>query len=206
MRTANPAWLLVAVIANAGILGFWSSFWRDLLPRGEQVSYGNMFRIASIASAVMNTVPFLAGHASSVVLLIRRGGVSRHGALSVLALDQLGEGIAKMLIFVIVALLAPLPSWMRAGILTSSLAVGALFVVLLVSAHRHHAAIPDDAAPNGTLERARAFFARWAYGLEVLRSWPRAWVALTCVLAMKGVEAVAIFSVQQSFGVSLPLS
>jgi len=144
MRTANAAWLLVAVIANAGILGFWSSFWRDLLPRNEHVSYGTMFRIASIASAVMNTVPFLAGHASSVVLLIRRGGVSQHGALSVLALDQLGEGVAKVMVFVAVATLTPIPPPMKAGILTASAGVIALFIALVVIAHRQPAKSSEE--------------------------------------------------------------
>src|SRR5262245_21931210 len=217
MRTANPAWLLVAVIANAGILGFWSSFWRDLLPRGEQVSYGNMFRIASIASAVMNTVPFLAGHASSVVLLVRRGGVSNHGALSVLALDQLGEGLAKVIVFVAVAALTPIPPEMRAGILIASAGVAALFVVLIVIAHQNPSKprttnqilrrpLRGHPAQDDGLARVRAFARRWANALDTLRSVRRSAAALGSVLAMKAVEAIGIIAMQRSFGVELPIA
>jgi uncharacterized protein (TIRG00374 family) len=206
MRTANAAWLLVAVIANAGILGFWTSFWRDLLPRDEHVSHGNMFRIASIASAVMNTVPFLAGHASSVVLLVRRGGVSQHGALSVLALDQLGEGVAKVIVFVAVAALTPIPSQMRAGVLTASAGVVTLFVVLVVLAHRSPAKPIDAAADDRLVRRVRAFVRRSANALDTLRSARRSATALGAVLAMKAVEAIGIIAVQRSFGVDIPIA
>jgi uncharacterized protein (TIRG00374 family) len=206
LRGANPSWLLLAVIANAAILGFWSSFWRDLLPRGERVSYGTMFGIAAIASAVMNTVPFLAGHASSIVLLVRRGGVTQHGALSVLALDQLGEGIAKVVVFVAVAALTPIPSQMRAAILSASAGVGILFIVLVVLAHRHRAVQPDAASHASSIERLRAFGRRWANALETLRSARRSVMALGSVLAMKAVEAVGIIAVQRGFGVELPFT
>jgi len=219
---------LVAVIANAGILGFWSSFWRDLLPRDEHVSYGSMFRIASITSAVMNTVPFLAGHASSVVLLVRRGGVSKHGALSVLALDQLGEGVAKVMVFVAVAALTPIPPQMRAGILTASVGVVVLFVVLVVIAYRHPRSVTakeqilrfaqddrkreaqDDskreAQDDNVGARIRAFAERWANALDTLRSGRRSAAALGSVLAMKAVEAIGIIAVQRSLGVDVPMA
>lgn len=206
LRTANPAWLLLAVIANAGILGFWSSFWRDLLPRGEQVSYTIMFQIAAIASAVMNTVPFLAGHASSVVLLVRRGGISQHGALSVLALDQLGEGAAKVIVFVAVAALTPIPPEMRAGILSVSTGVGALLVVLVVIAHRHPARPLEASESDSFVARVRAFAQRWANALDTLRSVRRSAAALGSVLAMKAVEAIGIIAVQRGFAVELPIA
>jgi uncharacterized protein (TIRG00374 family) len=206
VRTANTAWLVVAVVANTGILAFWSGFWRDLLPRGEVVGYWRMFRIASIGSAVMNTVPFLAGHASSVVLLVRRGGVTRHGALSVLALDQLGEGLAKLIVFTLVAAMTPIPTAMRAGIFTASAVVVVLLVVLLALAHRHRTS-PGALPPQASLaHRARAFAERWAHALDALRSPRRSTSALASVLAMKAAEAIGIIAVQRSCGVEIPFA
>ena len=84
-----------------------------------------MFEIVSTASALMNTVPFGGGHASSIVLLIRRGDTTQRGALSVMALDQLGEGSRQgESSFSSLRLLVPLPPWMRTGITTASLFVG----------------------------------------------------------------------------------
>jgi len=204
IQNVRLGWCAVAVSANAMILVFWGAFWRALLPRDERLSFGRMFVLASVASAVMNTVPFLAGHATSAVLLVQQG-VSQHGALTVLALDQLGEGMAKTIIFLSVALVAPVPAWMRAGMLTVSGVVAALFVVLVGMAHRY--ATHEMGPPTGgRLARAQAFVARWARGMEVLRSWRRSVSALTCVLAMKAVELVAMLAVQRSFGVSLSVS
>jgi uncharacterized protein (TIRG00374 family) len=199
LRVASPAWITLSLAGNALILLLWGAFWRALLPRGESCSYPRMLSITSVASALMNTMPFLGGHASSVLLLVRRGGVSRPGALSLIALDQLGEGVAKLCIFVSVAILVPLPAWMRTGILMTASAVAALFVALVVMAHRQHAPVDD------TLNSLSAFVARWAHGLDVLRSWRRAALALVCVLAMKAAEGLAIYALQRSFGVDLPI-
>jgi hypothetical protein len=206
IRAAAPLWLFGAVVANGVIIVVWAAFWRALLPRGESTSFPAMLSITAISSALMNTMPFFGGHASSVVLLAKRGGVSRHGALSLLALDQLGEGIAKLFIFVAVALLAPLPSWMRAGILATAGAVGALFVVLIALAYRHRIAPPAVGAATTPADTVRVFVARWAHGLDVLRSWRRAAYALVCVAGMKGVTLIAILSAQWAFGVDLSLS
>lgn len=177
--TARPGWLALSVIANAAILVAWALFWRTLVPRSEgQASYTRMFEVVSVASALMNTVPFGGGHASSVVLLARRAGTSNKGALSVLALDQLGEGIAKVLAFLLVALIVPLPSWMRASITTVSLAVGAWFIALMIAS-------------------------RWATGLEVLKDLRRSALAIGCVLAMKAAEIAGIVAVQHAFGINM---
>jgi uncharacterized membrane protein YbhN (UPF0104 family) len=103
------------------------------------------------------------------------------GALSVLALDQLGEGLTKVTIFLLVAALAPLPGWMRAGVTTVSAGVAAWFVALLVAS-------------------------RWANELAILKNWRRALGAWGCVVAMKGAELAAIAAVQHAFGLSLPFS
>lgn len=177
----NPLWLMVGVLANTAILAWWALFWRTLVPRdpvAPAATYSRMFEIVATASSLMNTVPFGGGHASSVALLNRRADVPMRGALSVLALDQLGEGLTKVTIFLLVAALVPLPTWMRAGVTTASLGVAAWFVTLLVAS-------------------------RWARELSILKSWPRAFGAWGCVLAMKSAELAAIAAVQHAFGVSL---
>ena len=179
LSTARIGWLGLAVLFNAAILVCWAAFWRALRPEGEAtVSYRRMFEIVATASSLMNTVPFGGGHASSIVLLMRRGETTQRGALSVLALDQLGEGITKVSLFLVVALLLPLPAWMRAGVTTASLVVAAWFIALMVAS-------------------------RWARELGILKHWRRSIAALACVVAMKAVEALALVAVQLAFGVSV---
>lgn len=180
-KQARLSWLGLAVLANAAILACWAAFWRALRPPNEPlVGYSRMFEIAATSSALMNTLPFGGGHASSVVLLVRRAGMSKRGALSLFALDQLGEGFAKVTLFILVALLVPLPVWMRAAITTASLVVAIWFATMVVAS-------------------------RWARELEAMKGWRRASRALACVLAMKAVEAVAIWAVQRAYGIELSL-
>jgi uncharacterized membrane protein YbhN (UPF0104 family) len=182
LATLSPGWIAGGLVGNTTILICWALFWRTLVPRRPaRASYGRMFEIVATASALMNTLPFGGGHASSVALLVRRAGVTMREALSVLALDQLGEGLTKVSIFLMVALTAPLPGWMRAGVTTASLGVAAWFVALLVAS-------------------------RWAQELAILKTWRRATGAWGCVLAMKGAELAAIIAVQHAFGLSLSVS
>lgn len=152
----------------------------------------------------MNTMPFGGGHASAVFLLARRGGIGDHAALSVLALDQLGEGIVKVTLFLLVALLVPLPVWMRATVSIVCIGVAVLFVVLVVVAHNHQRITTSD--DRGTVARLRLFAAKWAAGLDALRSVRRSALSLGWVAAMKAVTGLAIMAVQHAFGVDVGIA
>jgi len=182
ISTARVGWLGAAVLLNGAILLCWAMFWRTLLPAdGAPVAYRRMFEIVSTASSLMNTVPFGGGHATSLVLLSRRGGATQRGALSVIALDQLGEGLVKVSMFLLVAALVPLPVWMKAGVTTASLAVAAWLVTLMVAS-------------------------RWTAELKILKQWQRSAFALACVVAMKTAEGLGIAAVQHAFGVNISAS
>ena len=177
---ARPGWIVLAVLANAAILLWWAGYWKLLLPRADgRVPYRRMLEIVSVTSALMNTVPFGGGHASAIVTLNRRASTSTRGALSMLALDQLGEGIAKLAICLLAGELLPLPGWMHTAIRTIAIAVVVLLVVMIALAPRVRT-------------------------LETMRTWHRAAGALACVLLMKTAEGLAIAAVQQSFGVVIP--
>jgi glycosyltransferase 2 family protein len=206
VASASVIWIAIAVLANALILVFWAALWWIVSPRDERPPYRVMFEINAMASALMNTMPFLGGHAAAVVLMIKRARMSREGALSVLALDQLGEGMAKITIFGIVAAFAPIPDWMRIGIATVCIAVGTLFVILLVAAHGHvHLAPAGDARPS-VLNRARAFAAVWAERMETLRSVRQSTMALAFAIGTKVAEGAGILAAQHALGVHLTLA
>ncbi|HVX40052.1 MAG TPA: lysylphosphatidylglycerol synthase transmembrane domain-containing protein [Gemmatimonadaceae bacterium] len=178
---ASAPWLIAAVICNVGILCAIGAFWRVLSPRDARVSYWRMFEIAAIATAVMNTIPFMAGHATGVALLIKRAQLSLRSALTVLALDQLGEGIVKVSVCLAVALFAPLPGWIHAGFIAITIAVAVLLVVLVVVANTR---------------------TRWAEGLAALRDVRHGLLALVLVAMSKAMEGFGIAAVQHAFGLS----
>lgn len=187
---AQPTWVTVAVILNLGILAFWIALWRQFLPAAVRVSWRIMSEIVALSAATMNTVPFMGGHALAVSLLTKRGGTGMEVALSVMTLDQLCEGICKVLLLLLAMSVAPLPDWMRRAIWVIGAAMLVLLIVLLWLARQ-------PAAKNGTL-------ARWARHFEILTH-PRLWLAgLALSLGTKLAEAAAIYAVQLSLGVDLP--
>jgi uncharacterized membrane protein YbhN (UPF0104 family) len=195
-------WIAAALLANAAILLAWTGLWWTVAPREERPKYSTMFEINAIASALMNTVPFLGGHAAALVLLVKRGRMTQHGALSVMALDQLGEGMAKVAIFALVAVSAPIPDWMRVGIGTACMAVGTLLVSLLVAAHAHlHIRGPEG--DRGIVARARKFGAEWASRMETLRSAKQSAVALVFAIGTKVAQGAGILALQHAFGIDL---
>ena len=94
---------------------------------------------------------------------------------------------------------------MRAGVGATSVAVAALLGTLVVLAHSHDWLRSGIGAHAGWLARGRRFAADWARGLDTLRSWRRAAVALAYSLGAKAIEVLAIIAVQRAFGISLSL-
>lgn len=206
LASAQVGWIVLAVAADTLVLPLWAEFWRSLLPDGVRVARARMLGIVAAASAVMNSAPALAGQAVGVGLLVKRAGLSTHSALAVLSLDQLGEGIAKAAIFLLVGLMAPLPGWMHAAVITVSAGVLVLLVALVAFAHGVGARLPAASEALATrAARARGHIQRWATGLDVLRSWRRAGRALVHVLSMKCMDLIAIMAVARAMGVSLSL-
>lgn len=205
LKNTNFFWLAAAVVSNFFILVFGTSQWINFLPRGYHVRFKNMLEISALIAMTSNTVPFLVGHALGVVLLAKREKVGHSVALSVLALDQIAEGFAKLSLFLLVVILTPIPDWMKQGILAAFLGIFILFTVLFFFAHRHQqfkAFMNKRSHPRWN--KVWHFISRWAHHLEALRSFRIFSLSIGIALAMKGAEALAIFLVQKSFGLDLP--
>jgi uncharacterized membrane protein YbhN (UPF0104 family) len=172
-------WLVLSVAANAGVVAFSTVEWKLLLPARLHVSWKRMWRVNAITALAMNTTPMLAGHGTGVVLLAREPGIGYATAASVLALDQLAEGFAKLTLIALALAVAPGSDWIREGAGAMAIAVGALLILL------------------------------WALGPRYLRMRPsviggRFPAALLAVLAMKGAEGVGVLAAQQALGIQLP--
>ena len=108
----RAGWLVAAVLSYVVILPLWAGQWHLLSPSSRTRTRREMLGVVSLTSSVMNTTPMLVGEAAGVMLLVTRAGLSRAAALSVLAMDQLLVGLAKLTVLSTAALLLPLPEWM----------------------------------------------------------------------------------------------
>lgn len=194
-----PAFVAIAVALNFAILPLWMLEWMLLKPRSAQIPRTRMFAIVTMTASIHNAVPFLAGEAAAIGFLIN-AGVQRGAALSVMAMDQLLVGIAKLGVLSAAALTAPIPSWLKAGVLSLVAGVAALFLFLLLLAHF---GLVISAQLRETHTRGRELMARLTSlgaHLAALREPFLAIRVLALAIAKKALELTAIMAIQVAFG------
>lgn len=199
LADVSPTLVGLAVALNFAILPLWMLEWMLLKPRQANIRAAQMFEIVTMTASVHNVVPFLAGEAAAVGLLIN-AGVQRGGAISVLAMDQLLVGIAKLAALSIAALTAPIPVWLKAGVLTLVAGVAALFLVLLLLAHF---GTVISAQLREKQSRGRELVARLAGLGAHLSALREPWLASRVIalgLSKKALELSAIVAIQAAFG------
>jgi uncharacterized protein (TIRG00374 family) len=197
----KPGWVTLSLIANFAIQLSAALMWRLLMPAHLEVSYKPLLRLMLVGSLLMNTTPMLVGHASMTLMLARERGVGHAAALSVLALDQLAEGLSKVMLVVLAVMLVPVPDAVRNGGAALAVTMLVLLVALFVIA-RHHELIARWSASR---HRAAAFVASWAHHLEVLRTPSRFLLAWLASIGMKACELLGIMAAQHALGVPMPL-
>jgi glycosyltransferase 2 family protein len=198
LTAVRGEWLVLAIVCYAAILPLWAWQWRLLSPRAPATRPREMLGIVTLTSAVMNTTPILVGEATAVMLLVARAGLDQASALSLLAMDQLLVGVAKLALLALAAIVAPLPEWMTRsvlGLLASLLLLGA---ALFVVAWRH--ADVESALARVLPSRIAAALGAFARSLEPLRSAARGLPALGIALLKKVAEVAAILCVLRAFG------
>jgi hypothetical protein len=203
---AHGGWLTVALLANASVVALWALQWRLFLRRRSAISYRRMLRITAVMAMTANSLPYMAGQATGVHLLATRGRLGHAAALSVLTLDQLSEGLAKVVLLGALALLAPLPEPLRAALLVLTPAVALFLGLTLVSALRP--ALLDRAAGRllrGPLVALLRFARQWSEGLARARQPGVLAAGAGLSLAMRAVEAAGMIAVQTALGIDLPI-
>jgi uncharacterized protein (TIRG00374 family) len=214
IAAVRGAWVAAAILCYLAILPLWAWQWHLLAPASRSQTYSRMLRVVTTTSGVLNTTPMLVGEATGVVLLVTLTGLERTAALSVLAMDQLLVGVAKLVVLATAALLAPLPEWVARGALGLIVLVAALATLLLLAASRgawrSGARVEPAVGTRGP--RAPSLRDRLASALDVLpsalaplRSPLRGGGALSLALVKKAVEVCAMLCMQRAFGLDLPI-
>ena len=196
VANAQLRWIALALLLNALILPLWAAEWVRLAPRRERAPFRTMFPVVAITSSTLNTIPLFAGEAAAVMLLVGRAGLSRAAALSVLVLDQLLVGIAKLAMIALAAILTPLPMSLRVGVvaLTGAVVLGSAVMYWLAG----------RASVGSERSRISSALHDAATALDAVRDPSRRVAVLLLALGKKAVEVLAVVAVQQGFGTTLP--
>jgi uncharacterized membrane protein YbhN (UPF0104 family) len=191
---ADPGWIAVAVLGHFVTLPSLAEQWFRLLPPGTRMGRRALWESVTIGMAAMNTLPFGGGHALTVGLLIARGATVE-GAVSLLALEQLCDGVAKLALLMVALAVAPLPAiWQRtAWIMAAALLAG--FLILLGLA-RH----------PGETRWLRRWRVKWTHPLQAVRRPGVLLIAVALSLLGKAGGLLAVYAVHRSLGMNLPLS
>jgi uncharacterized membrane protein YbhN (UPF0104 family) len=194
MVRANPVWLVAAVFANFAALPLLTAQWTWLLPATRPIPRKILWNCTTLGVAAMNTLPHGAGQAVTVGLIATRGSAGFRGALSLMALEQLSDGFAKLALLLTTLVVAPLPTAVQSGAWIMAVAIMVGLVVLLWIA-RH----PHDSPPGG-------WRANWGRHLEVLKRPGGFLMAVGLSAAIRLSALIALYAVQRSLDVELSMA
>ena len=203
MGDVRLAWVLAAILAYLAILPLWAVQWHALSPPTPHRTVRRMLGVVALTASVLNTTPLLVGEAAGVLLLVTRIGLARSAAVSVLAMDQLLVGIAKVCVLGSAAMLLPLPAPMRHGL--QSLLVVVALLVMFLGALAWRPALMGLVARR-LPPRLTGPLHRTAAALSPLLDFRLGGLALVLALLKKLAELAAIVAMQRAFGVELPLA
>jgi len=206
IKQVHPLWLFLGIAGHFLIFIFWAKQWIIFLPGKASVTFKEMFKVNALMSTAMNIIPFPGGHACGVFLLAKKEGINHSTALSVMSLDQLAEGIAKLTVLLIVSLLTPIPPLMKKGILGLIVIIFLFMSILLYFSFRFHDYKKEVSSfKNNFKERTIDFLSRWGRQLEGLRNFQTFFYGVILAYGMKLSEASAIWAIQKGFGIDLPI-
>ena len=204
LRTVRASWIVAALLCYVSILPLWALQWRLLAPQTERNTFRRMLGVIAMTSSTHNTTAFFVGEATGGLLLATHVGLGRSAALSVIAMDQLLVGIAKLGVLTTAALTLTLPNWMANGVAALAIGVLTLLIGTVFAAWQYE----TIAARAERFVPARVVAAVGSIGqaLAPLRSPPRFGGALALALLKMFVETLAMICIQRAFGLDLPFT
>ena len=201
---ANGRWLVVAFFFNFLILLVWTCLWSILIPRNIFISFRKLFQINTFMATSCNTLPFPGGHALGLILFSRLAKIKHSVALSVLALDQMMEGIVKVGVLTLAASFSPLPVEMQQGIQTFIVLILIFSVLMFYAAYKMPQPTLNEKASLSLFLKLKIFVSQWAGHLEVLKDYRVFSLGLSLSLLMMALQVLGIWAVQKSLGQALP--
>ena len=203
--SAHPLWLVVAALINVTVFPLWATQWRLLALPTRDIPWLSMFEIVAMSSIANHLLTSAAGATSAIILLIARGGMTAIGAGSLMMLDQLLVGVAKITLLLLAVALAPIPPAAVQWIFSFSALVLAFMVALLVLAVLH-GRIELFLAHRGPQAWAVHSLLRLSRSLGAIRDPRLAASTVVLAIAKKATEVGAAYAVQLACGIEPSLT
>lgn len=202
---AKWQWIVLAIIAGVAGWPFWILQWWLLAPAASRPSMARMAEVTALTGTANASLP-MAGVVAAVGFLIMRGRLSAVAAASVYAVDQLVTGIAKVGILLLAAMLVPVPDWLRAGLLSLSVAVAVLTAVLIVAAHGGERLRRIGAGFGEKAARFLGIVAQFVDQLEPMRRPLLGLATIMLAFGKKASEVAVALAVQVAVGIEPSLA
>jgi uncharacterized protein (TIRG00374 family) len=204
LSRASFLYLIVAMGCIYGILLINTWQWQLFLPQDRPFSFQRMFRVIRVMQMMANILPW--GNAFAVYHLGQGERLGKTEAVSVMTLDQVTEGFSKLAIFFLISLIVPLPLWMKQGIHIAVISIIVTYLCLLFFAYRHREFEDVDLGDLQKLHhKIFHLISKWAHHLHAVRNYKKMIATTFLAILMKVCEVGAVYFVQVSFGVNLPL-
>ena len=139
-------------------------------------------------------------------LLAKIAKVKHSIALSILALDQMLEGIVKVIVMTLAASFSPLPEQMQMGIQLFIILIVIFAGIMFYAAHKNPEIknLEEKTSPSMS-DNVKEFVAQWVDHLELLRDYRIFCLGLFLSLVMMALQTLGIWAAQKSLGQEFPL-
>jgi uncharacterized protein (TIRG00374 family) len=132
LRGSDPFLVAAVGVLNFVVIALKAWRWQVVIGATQPVPYRLVGLSTLIGFMANNVLPARAGELVRIILLGRRGGVSKTSLLASMGVDKLVEGASLIAVVALLPLLAPTPLWFRSaawilgGVLGALLALGVL--------------------------------------------------------------------------------
>jgi glycosyltransferase 2 family protein len=208
-RLKSQAWQIRTAPVGLALLVYGTALWLSayewtlLLPSGVRLPVTRLYGIQAVMSLLQTAVHHFAGQGYAIYQLVRREKLDSPAAVSLIAVDQLAEGFAKLALIVPAVLFFALPGSVGHG--AQSLGLGLLVLlaalaVLLLAGRRLTA---DTGRAPDKWSAARRLLLAGSQNLRRLIQPRILLLATSLAFSKKLVRALSLLCVQQSLSIPL---
>jgi uncharacterized protein (TIRG00374 family) len=183
--------------------------WKVILGVHGRVRCGFLFTSMMIGYLANNLFPARLGELVRIWVLERRTGISKSTAGATVVLERLTDTLVLLVLVVLTSLFLPLPVVVRSGGQMAFTVFAALAVFLFFLAFRGKNLLSLAARRRGALafgvgQRLQGIVERFIDGLSIFRSGKQALFTFALTAVIWGVEAISVWLVMTSLGLTLP--
>ncbi len=158
------------LVLASGLLWLSAGEWLLFLSAADRRPVGRLYRIVAMMSLLQNVVHHFAGQACALFQLVRIEGLSPAAAASIIALDQVAEGFAKLGLIAPLAFCVAIPGPLGPAVGMLAAGVVLLYGALLFAASVARRNSPQACEPRSSGPAWRRSLSAWSRQLADVMS------------------------------------